>query len=54
MKAPRIRGTFTLSLTLVQEYYAWFDEKGAPPVERSLSIVAEGAAPETDASRTIN
>jgi len=54
VKAPPIRGTFTLSLTLLQEYYAWFDERGARAVERSVAIVAEGAVPEMDASRTTN
>ena len=39
-------GTFTLSLTLLQEYYEWFDEMGAPPVERSVSIVVGSAVPE--------
>ena len=47
VKAPPTHGIFTLSLTLVQEYYAWFDEKGAPPVERLVSIVAGSAVTES-------
>lgn len=46
VKAPSVCGNLTLSLTLVQEYYAWFDEMGAPPAERLVPILAASSTPE--------
>jgi hypothetical protein len=36
VKAPAVYGHLTLSMTFVQEYHAWFDEKGALPYERRV------------------
>ena len=44
VKAPSAAGTFTLSMTLIQEYHAWFDEMGAPPSERVMQVLAREPA----------
>ncbi len=46
VKAPASCGTLTLVLTLVQEYYAWFDEAGGARSDQRVDVVA--AAPTTE------
>jgi hypothetical protein len=48
--APPSAGNFTLALTLVQEYVAWFDAEGALPLRLRMQVL--GAAPPGQAGRT--